>query len=298
MIYLTDTEEMKDVINDLQETDILWIDTEVADYDTKNPRLSLIQILAYPHDLAGDRTYIFDVLNNSNILTFFIDKIMKNEQITKVFHNAQYDLRFLGKKQANNILCTLELAKQIPFYILPIKKYNLKTLTEYFTDFSQVNKDEQGSDWGMRPLSSQQLQYAQMDCVYLAQIYQKLILLEKEFASDAQTENIEELLQRYQELEEHWLYLDSEIKDLKNKIKAAMLAQNQPENPLFKLTTSHRKTIKTKMQDLIDLAITNHLDLEFKITLTKDMQSDIGQKLSLLKIEVEEKNIYSLRAKN
>ena len=112
MIYLTDVHQIKNVILDLTETDILWLDTEVADYNTKKPRLSLIQVLAYPHNLDGDRTYMLDVLDRQDVIDFFINNIMINEEIKKVFHNAKYDVRLLGKTKAKNIFCTFELIKQ------------------------------------------------------------------------------------------------------------------------------------------------------------------------------------------
>ena len=50
MHYLTDATEIKAQINQLCSSKILWLDTEVADYRTPNPRLSLIQVLANPTD--------------------------------------------------------------------------------------------------------------------------------------------------------------------------------------------------------------------------------------------------------
>jgi len=39
---------------------------------------------------------------------------MLNPAIEKVFHQASYDLKFLGKTKAKNVTCTLEMA--IPYY--------------------------------------------------------------------------------------------------------------------------------------------------------------------------------------
>ena len=298
MIYLTDTEEIKDIILDLTETEILWLDTEVADYNTKNPRLSLIQVLAYPHNLNGDRTYIFDVLDNHELIDFFIQKIMVNPKIVKVFHNAKYDIKLLGKEQVKNIFCTLELAKEIPYYLLPLKKYNLKVLTEYLTGFKNLNKQEQESNWGIRPLSQQQLKYAQMDCVYLAQVYHKLMDIKTKISLKPQQEDMDSLLNRYQEIEEKWLYLDSEKKHLENRIKQVMLAQNIPENNLFKLTATQKTIIKTNIQEIITLVNNNDIPLNFNVILNKDIRAQLGDDLNSLKTDVETKKYYNLKAKN
>ena len=297
MVYLTDSEEIQDIIVDLQQTDILWLDTEVADYKSKQPRLSLIQVLAYPHCLDGSRTYIFDVLDNYEIINIFVEQIMKNNHIKKVFHNAKYDLKFLGEKNANNIFCTFEFAKKIPYYLLPVKKYSLKALTEYLTDFDELSKEQQGSNWGVRPLTSEQLNYAKMDCVYLAQVYQKLIALEGKLNPEPSQEDISSLLKRYREIEEQWLYLDSEKRSLEERIKQAMLAQNIEENQVFKILTTKRTTTKTNIQELIELVDNHQLNLNFEITLTKDIRSQIGDKLELLKSETETKTYYNLKQK-
>lgn len=298
MVYLTNTEEIKDVILDLQEADILWLDTEVADYKSKKPRLSLIQVLAYPHCLDGSRTYIFDVLDNDEIVQFFIEQIMKNNEIKKVFHNAKYDLKFLGQEVANNTFCTLECAKKIPYYLLPVKKYSLKALTEHLTHFTDLSKEEQGSDWGIRPLTTEQLNYAKMDCVYLAQVYQKLIYLEQQLHPEPNQEDIYSLLERYQEIEQQWLSLDSEKKSLEARIKEVMLAKNLKENQLFKLITIQKKITKTNIQELIELVNNYQLNLDFDITLTQDIRVQIGDKLELLKSETETKTYHNLKPKD
>ncbi len=296
MIYLTDTEQIKNSILDLIDTEILWLDTEVADYKTKKPRLSLIQVLAYPDNLDGDRTYIFDVLDNDDLISFFIEKIMNNERIIKVFHNAKYDLRLLGKKQTENVFCTLECARKIPFYLLPVTKYSLKVLTEYLTQFKELDKEEQGSDWGVRPLSEKQLDYAKMDCVYLAQVYHKLIELKHQCSYNPQQENIDNLSARYQEIENRWRYLDSEKEELEKRIKEAMLAQNKQENPVLKLTSYQRKTVTTKISEIIKLANDRNLNLDFTINLTKDIQSQLESIIDELNTEVETKTVYSLKS--
>ncbi|MGV2390659.1 MAG UNVERIFIED_CONTAM: hypothetical protein LVR29_27875 [Microcystis novacekii LVE1205-3] len=54
MSYLTESDTIRNAIDHFCHFPILWLDTEVADYDSKTPRLSLIQILADSTDLTGD----------------------------------------------------------------------------------------------------------------------------------------------------------------------------------------------------------------------------------------------------
>lgn len=293
-MYLTDKDEIKDIILDLREADILWVDTETADYKSKHPRLSLIQILAYPDNLDGSRTYVFDVLNKSDLVDFFVNNIMVNEGIKKVFHNAQYDLRFLGKKEAKNIFCTFELAKKIPHHILPVKSKSLKKLTEYFTDFQDIDKNEQGGDWGIRPLTENQIQYAQMDCVYLAQVYQHLLVLDN-FLKEEEKIGLDGLCQRYKELEEQWSLLDSEIEYLKGKIKQVMIEENIDKNDVFKLSKVEKSVVRTNLQDLVKLVKEKENDLNFSVNLTNDIKKILGDNLEYLDKEIDRSVYYTLK---
>ena len=174
MLYLQELSQIYAYIDILAQEKIIWADTEVADWDTKHPRLSLIQVLTDPTDIKGDLTYIFDVLDQPDLVAAFIQRIMVNTRIEKVFHNSSYDLRFLGKNKARNVTCTLKLARQITRHRLQVSDLKLKTLAARFGDFPDINKEEQGSDWGRRPLTPAQLQYAKMDPVYLAVVHRSL----------------------------------------------------------------------------------------------------------------------------
>ncbi|NEP43769.1 MAG: ribonuclease D, partial [Okeania sp. SIO2H7] len=128
MFYLRERKDIEEAIALFSTAKILWVDTEVADYKSRQPRLSLIQVLTDGGEIRGDRVYLLDVLDSQENADIFIKKIMTNSQIEKVFHNAKYDVKFLGKKAAKNITCTLEIAKKLPYYLLPLPNLTLKTL--------------------------------------------------------------------------------------------------------------------------------------------------------------------------
>lgn len=176
MFYLQLSSEIELAINKLASYPILWVDTEVADWQTPNPRLSLIQVLANPTDLTGESTYLFDVLNRSDLVLKFIDTIIVNPNIEKVFHNAAFDLKYLGgREKARNITCTLKIAQTIDLNILGTPNRKLKTLASQLCHFTNIDTEEQGSDWSQRPLSNKQLNYAKMDTVYLSCVHQQLL---------------------------------------------------------------------------------------------------------------------------
>ncbi|KAL9646018.1 hypothetical protein ABK040_000458, partial [Willaertia magna] len=213
------------ISNNLNKNIIFYLDTEIANYNIKHlENISIIQCLPilllenennrnectiidslqslennYLHNkednifktleniLFKNEIFIFDVLQNENCKNYFIEKIMKNENIVKVFHFAVFDISYLGGfTNCKNILCTYEIVKKfIPFHILQIDCFKLNKLVEYFISYNRhelVNNnfdslidiltcdnklEMQQSDWAVRPLSLQQLEYSCKDVIGL-----------------------------------------------------------------------------------------------------------------------------------
>jgi len=175
MQYLTEVTEIRTQIAKFALARTLWLDTEIADWKTYFPKLSLIQVLTDHTDLTGESAYILDVLHKPDLAAYFVNQIMVNTEIEKVFHNASFDLRYLGGQLAKNVTCTLKISRKISRELLQVSNLQLKTLAAELCHFSHVDKEEQGSDWGQRPLSKKQLQYATMDTVYLAAVHRRLL---------------------------------------------------------------------------------------------------------------------------
>lgn len=297
MPYFTKATDIQKLIADYSQMSLLWIDTEVAEYKTGKPRLSLIQVLHTSTDLTGNHVSILDVLEQPEIVAEFIDQIMINPAIEKVFHNASYDLNFLGKTKAQNVTCTWKMAKQIPYYLLPLPNLQLKTLAEKLCFFPSVNKEEQGSDWGRRPLSLSQLNYATMDTVYLAQVYQQLLKLTQIANKDPAKENLTALGKRYREIEHQWKLLNTEMEHLQERIKKAMHAQEVPETQEFELSTSQRKIKKVCFDELASVARSHGIELDFPVTLTKNLQEELGEILEELPLQEETSTYLRLTVK-
>jgi ribonuclease D len=301
MPYFTNTKDIKRQVADYSQAKILWIDTEVAAYKTDSPRLSLIQVLDYSSDVKGDsdalqdladRVAILDVLDQPSLVAEFTEKIMLNPEIEKVFHNASYDLNFLGKKKAKNVTCTLELARKIPYYLVPLPNFQLATLGETLCHLPPLDKTEQGSDWGLRPLTTNQLYYAKMDAVYVAQVHHRLLQINE---PDPATEDIEALTLRYRQIEHRWRQLDTEMNQVKERLKAAMDAQKVKEFKGFKLTSQTRTTKKVAFSPLAKMTQDLGIDLDLSVTLTKQLQKELGDAIAQLPVEEEKTTILQLK---
>jgi ribonuclease D len=298
MPYLTSTNEILAIVAEYTTAKTLWIDTEVAEYKSRNPKLSLIQVLDDPEDMSGDRVYILDVLDRPDLVVNFIEQIMFDSAIEKVFHNASYDVKLLGNKKAKNITCTLELAKKTPYYLLPLPNYKLQTLASVLCNFNYIDKQEQTSDWGQRPLTEEQIDYAYLDCIYLAQIHSRLLKLQTESNPDAEQEDLIALGTRYTQIEEQWKLLNSEFEHLQERIKKAMQAQNVSETSFCKLTGYERKTVKVQFAELVKIVQNQGINLDFPVTLTQKLQKDLGQNLEQLSVDIDTSTAWRLTPKN
>ena len=287
MPYLRDPKDIKARISEYSTAQTLWIDTEVADYQTRKPKLSLIHVLDDPNDLTGEQVYILDVLDYPELLQEFVDTILGNSKVEKVFHNASYDLKLLGKTKAQNVTCTLEIAKKIPYYLLQLPNLQLKTLAEQLCYFPPVDKTEQISDWGIRPLSPSQLQYAKMDSVYLAQVHQQLLKLSQRSEPEPITEDLTALTQRYRKIEHQWKLLDTEMTHLQERLKKAMQAQNVSETESFELSSSQRTTKKVPFAQLAKLVQAQGIELDFSVALTQKLQKELGELVEQLPVKEE-----------
>jgi ribonuclease D len=294
MPYLSSPQDIVSIITQLSQAKTLWMDTETADYTSNHPRLSLIQVSADSQDKTGEFTYILDVLEQPELVDMFIDTIMENAAIEKIFHNASYDINFLGKEKVINVTCTWQMAKKVPYYILPLPNYKLKTLTEQLCHIAHVDKEEQGGDWGKRPLTSKQLEYAKFDIVYLVQVHHKLSEILNYCQPDPGTDNLLDIGTQYQDMETEWKSLDREITELKERIKAAMRTQDILEFSSFKVSSVPRVTRQVNLSTIADILYQEAAELNFLITLTKELQAKLDKIMEDPALEIETSEIWRL----
>lgn len=302
MPYLTDPTDIKDAIATCTQVKRLWVDTEVADYNTQNPRISLIQVLPdFPGDFPNsqeqliNRVYLLDVLDRPELTAEFIHTLIVNSALEKVFHNASYDLRFLGKSQAKNVTCTLVLAKSLPLFMLETSNFQLKTLAVELCGLPHPDRSEQQSDWGRRPLSETQIRYATLDPIYLAYVHRRLLELEGMTLRDPATDNVKVLAAEYLRLKQEVALLESELSYVEKRLKSAMQAQRVKQMDRVKFSSYERSTYKTPFSELAKLVQEEQLDVDFILTLTKDMRAQLAAVSDRLPMSVETSETLQLK---
>ena len=156
----------------------LAIDLEANSMYAYREEVCLIQITIPGQD------YIIDPLAVGNLSG--LGNIVQSPEVEKVFHAAEYDLTLLKRQfgwELQNLFDTMWAAR-----ILGYKRYGLASMLEEVYDI-KLNKKYQKSNWCKRPLSPEQLLYAQLDTHYLLQLRDHL---EKELAAAGRLEEAQE----------------------------------------------------------------------------------------------------------
>ena len=136
-------------------------------FDIKTIQLAAIQI-ATPEFGA----VIVRVLPNK--LPLYMLEVLKNPEIQKVFHFAFGDCSLITEKwgiTVTNVACTKIAAKVL--FNDPQKSTSLVSLLPQFLNI-HVSKEEQLSDWFVKTLSKEQVEYAARDVLYLVPLLEKL----------------------------------------------------------------------------------------------------------------------------
>ena len=158
-IWVEDTNVLKQMVDDLSTKHRIAVDTESNSLHAYRERVCLIQF-------TGDgKDYLVDPLALDDLSS--LAPLFSNPNIEKIFHAAEYDLICLNRDfgfEFSNLFDTMQAAR-----ILGYKYVGLDNLlSEKFE--VKVDKRHQKANWGARPLSSAQLDYARMDTHYLGDL--------------------------------------------------------------------------------------------------------------------------------
>lgn len=153
----------------LNNVEFIGVDTETTGLDPCKDELCLIQIYT--------PLKVFVVHFDRNINAINIKAILESKKITKIFHHATFDVRFLmnhlNTYEIRNISCTKIAAKLMQG---ANEKNSLKDLLYKYLGIV-IDKKQQMSDWSTKKLTEDQLEYAIGDVKYLIMLYE--ILMEK-----------------------------------------------------------------------------------------------------------------------
>ena len=162
-----------DLPDDLKLGNVLAVDGEFMGLNVRRDPLCLIQIS------SGNSDAHIIQLNRQNYDAPNLIKILKDVNITKIFHYGRADIahiKYYLKTDTNNILDTKIASKLARSYS---DSHSLKTLIKEFANVD-ISKQFQSSDFGGE-LTPAQLKYCANDVIYLHKIHNELNkILERE----------------------------------------------------------------------------------------------------------------------
>lgn len=169
--------EFAEMIAHLREQPLIAVDTESDSLFRYHPRVCLIQISACangadaqptPADPIPTVDYLLDPLNYHRLQP--LGEILADPQVEVLFHAAENDVRLLNRDF--NFRCANIYDTQLAARILGRNGVGLAAMLQ--DEFGVVSdKSMQRTDWGRRPLTPQQMTYAQLDTHYLPVLRQR-----------------------------------------------------------------------------------------------------------------------------
>ena len=182
---VNDTDSLKECIENLRNVREVAVDTESDSLFVYYEKVCLIQIS------ADGQSYVIDPLETGDLSA--LNDIFSNPDILKIFHAAEYDLMCLKRDfgfEFANLFDTMVAAR-----MLGRKEIGLGSLLENEFDI-HLDKHYQKSNWGIRPLSREMLQYAVSDTRFLSALKDKLSAeLKERGMEDMAQEDFERLCQ-------------------------------------------------------------------------------------------------------
>jgi ribonuclease D len=155
-VWVANQTDLKALIKRLHNQASVAVDTESNSLHAYHEQVCLIQFSTV------DTDYLLDPLALDDITA--LGEIFSNSKIQKVFHAAEYDLICLKRDfdfSVTNIFDTRWAVR-----VLGYSRDGLDGLLGEKFDV-KVNKKYQKADWGKRPLSDEQINYARLDTHYL-----------------------------------------------------------------------------------------------------------------------------------
>jgi ribonuclease D len=158
--------DLESLAQDLLGEDVIAVDTEADSFYHYFDKTCLVQIA------TRDRIYLVDPLALGGPAELDpLAPVFASPDVRKVFHAAEYDIYVL--KRDCGFRFTGLFDTMVSAQLLGYPSIGLSALVErHFT--VSLPKDEQRSDWSVRPLTENQLDYAAADVAYLIALAEKL----------------------------------------------------------------------------------------------------------------------------
>jgi ribonuclease D len=162
-LWIDTVEELDRFLASVANVREIALDTEGASFHRFVDRIYLLQLS------TRDATAVVDPLAVGRPER--LGKLLEDERVEKVLHDADYDLRLLHQDygwHARNVFDT-----RIAAQLLGLTSFGLAALLDKFFGV-RLDKKHQRADWSIRPLTPGMLDYAAQDTMYLLELRDRM----------------------------------------------------------------------------------------------------------------------------
>lgn len=168
--YINSQSKLNKVLALVKSAKIFALDTEFTRETTYYPILSIIQI-AVKNRAGIKESFIIDCLCDLDLTEFLA--IISDKKIIKILHSSSQDLQIFYHKSQEMPQSIFDTQVMANFCGLDFGSGYSYLVKLFFNQ--ELDKQQQRSDWQMRPLSKKQIDYALLDVFFLEEIYQNLL---------------------------------------------------------------------------------------------------------------------------
>ena len=161
--YIDSAAGLRRVVDALRGEPLLGADTEAAGYHRYFDRLSLVQLSTRHANFLVDPQAVTDLSP--------LGELFASEEIEKIFHDADYDVRILDRDAGLFIARLFDT--QVAAAFLGERALGLGTIAEKYLGV-KLPKEHQRADWGERPLTEGMKEYAATDTAHLPALRDRL----------------------------------------------------------------------------------------------------------------------------
>ena len=150
-----------ELITEARKTGIVACDIETTGLDWRHDSIQTCQV--FVPDIA------IEIVRIESDTPAFLQELLEDQRIKKVFHHAMFDLRFLYANWgtiASNVACTKIAAKILE---PKAKSHSLKPILKKRLGIN-ISKELAKSDWTVETLEPEQIRYAANDVAFLPRL--------------------------------------------------------------------------------------------------------------------------------
>lgn len=163
--WVSEPEELAEALETWRAAGVIGVDTEANSFFAYHERLCLLQVS------TADEDWIVDPIALGEELKAF-NPLLADPSLVKIFHAAEFDLMLLKKELGAEVRGLFDT--QVAMTLLRHERTGLAALIHSYYGV-ELSKKEQRSNWGARPLTEQQINYARIDTHFLPDLHARLV---------------------------------------------------------------------------------------------------------------------------